>query len=102
MSVGVKDVRRFAARYLFKNKASKTGHTENDAALAMQNTVPAKRFAKPEETANAIVFLCSECASYINGINLPVDGGRTKSLSLVMNHIFTLLFIRPTTASICS
>ncbi len=46
----------------------------------MKNAVPAKRFAKPEELADAITFLASERAAYINGINLPVDGGRTKSL----------------------
>jgi 3-oxoacyl-[acyl-carrier protein] reductase len=46
----------------------------------MKNYTPAKRFAKPEETANAIVFLSSEAAGYINGVNIPVDGGRTKSL----------------------
>ena len=37
-------------------------------------------YLTPEELAAAITFLASECASYINGINLPVDGGRTKSL----------------------
>ncbi len=65
---------------IIKNKSAKTGKTEEEVSDAMKKAIPAKRFARPEETANAITFLASECASYINGINLPVDGGRTKSL----------------------
>ncbi|MBR9914776.1 MAG: SDR family oxidoreductase [Algicola sp.] len=65
---------------IIRNKSAKTGKTQEEAADSMKNAVPAKRFAKPEELAAAITFLASGCASYINGINLPVDGGRTKSL----------------------
>jgi 3-oxoacyl-[acyl-carrier protein] reductase len=38
------------------------------------------RFGKPEELANATVFLCSERASYITGVSLNLDGGRLKGL----------------------
>jgi 3-oxoacyl-[acyl-carrier protein] reductase len=38
------------------------------------------RMGKPEELANATVFLCSERASYITGVSLNLDGGRLKGL----------------------
>lgn len=65
---------------IIKNKSEKSGTTQEAAANAMKSAVPAKRFAQPRELADAITFLASERAAYINGINLPVDGGRTKSL----------------------
>jgi 3-oxoacyl-[acyl-carrier protein] reductase len=65
---------------IISNKAKKTGKSTDEVSEAMKNAAPAKRFAKPEETAAAITFLASEQAAFINGINLPVDGGRTKSL----------------------
>ncbi|MEJ6675659.1 MAG: SDR family oxidoreductase [Flavobacteriales bacterium] len=65
---------------IINNKATKTGQSFDAVAEAMKNAAPAKRFAEPEEVAAAIVFLASESAGFINGINVPVDGGRTKSL----------------------
>ena len=65
---------------IINNKATETGQSFDAVAEAMKNAAPAKRFAEPEEVAAAIVFLASESAGFINGINVPVDGGRTKSL----------------------
>ena len=62
------------------NKAKKTGKTEEEALKGMEAQVPMNRVAQPEEVAAAAAFLASPAASYINGINVPVDGGRTGSL----------------------
>lgn len=65
---------------IIQNKSDKTDQSEAEVAQQMKSGIPLKRFAKPEELAHAVTFLASARASYINGINLPVDGGRTKSL----------------------
>lgn len=61
-------------------KAAKTGESVSEIFEEMAGESPMKRIAEPEEVAAAIAFLASPEASYINGINVPVDGGRTKSL----------------------
>ena len=38
---------------------------------------PMGRFGQPEEVAEAILFLASDAASFITGIALPIDGGRS-------------------------
>ena len=62
------------------NKANKQEKSIDEVSVSMRSSVPANRFGEAFEVANAIAFLCTPAASYINGINLPVDGGRTQSL----------------------
>ena len=59
----------------------KLGLGEADAqqlAQTLLQQIPAKRFGKPEEVATAVAFLASDDASYITGVELAVDGGRTQ------------------------
>ena len=65
---------------IIKNRSGQTGESAEAVTTDMLLEIPAGRFGKPEELAYAAAFLASEYASYINGINLPVDGGRTLSL----------------------
>lgn len=44
--------------------------------------VPLQRFGTPEEIADAVVFLCSERASFITGATLVADGGQTRRIAL--------------------
>ena len=63
-----------------ETKSAKTNDSVESIFAEMASESPMGRIAEPEETANVIAFLSSPAASYVNGINVPVDGGRTKSL----------------------
>ena len=65
---------------LLKNRALSSNTTIKEITNNTISNIPAKRFGKPEEIADAVSFLCSESANYINGINLPIDGGFSRSL----------------------
>ncbi len=65
---------------IFKGRAVKLGISPEEAAENEKLQIPLRRFAEPEEFANAVGFLVSPAAAYISGINLPVDGGRTGCL----------------------
>lgn len=65
---------------IIQNKAIKTGKEIETIEQEMQNEIPMKRFGEASEVANAVCFLASPAASYITGINLTVDGGRTPCL----------------------
>lgn len=67
-------------RSLISAKAKKTGRSEDEVREEIRLEVPLGRIADASEVANAVVFLSSPAASYINGVNLAVDGGRTQSL----------------------
>ncbi len=65
---------------IIKNKAKSAGKSEEEITKEMMAEIPAGRIGQPEEVAAAIAFLASPAAGYINGINVPVDGGRTGNL----------------------
>jgi 3-oxoacyl-[acyl-carrier protein] reductase len=65
---------------IIESKATKTNVGQDLVKKEMLHEIPLGRFADPGEVGSAIAFLASPAAAYINGINLPVDGGRTSSL----------------------
>lgn len=65
---------------IINNRSQKQDVSYEEVAEKMQGDIPIGRFAKPEEVAFAALYLASSWADSVNGINLPVDGGRTPNL----------------------
>lgn len=65
---------------IIKTNAEKKSISFDEAKQDMVKEIPLGRISEPHEVAAAVAFLASPAASYINGINIPVDGGRTGSL----------------------
>ena len=65
---------------IIANRAEKSGLSITEITRQMEEEIPLGRIADASEIAAAAAFLATPAASYINGINLPVDGGRTGCL----------------------
>jgi 3-oxoacyl-[acyl-carrier protein] reductase len=61
---------------IIQNKIASSGKDEKEIEQEFTSSIPLRKIGKPEEFGAAVAFLCSPAASYITGINLPVDGGR--------------------------
>lgn len=64
---------------LLQARADREKRDYQDVLLESQASIPAKRFAEPQEIADVILFLASERGGYVNGVSLSVDGALTKA-----------------------
>jgi 3-oxoacyl-[acyl-carrier protein] reductase len=65
---------------IIRTRAEKEKKTFDEVKKEMISEIPVGRICDPSEVAAAVAFLATPAAGYINGINIPVDGGRTGSL----------------------
>lgn len=61
---------------IIKIKSTKSNVSEDLITYDMKKEIPLNRFAESREIAMGALYLASDMGSYVNGINLPIDGGR--------------------------
>jgi NAD(P)-dependent dehydrogenase (short-subunit alcohol dehydrogenase family) len=59
---------------------------DDRARAALLRTQPGGAFGTPDDVANAVVWLCSDAASFVTGIALPVDGGAVEAQGVLLDH----------------
>ena len=65
---------------LVKNQIKQTGEILDEAVEKLSQAVPVGYISTPIEFAQAVLFIATVEASYINGVSLPLDGGATRSI----------------------
>jgi 3-oxoacyl-[acyl-carrier protein] reductase len=64
---------------LIRTRAERENRVYEEVLKESEASIPAQRFASPEEIANTVSYLVSQHGSYITGLSISVDGGLTKS-----------------------
>jgi 3-oxoacyl-[acyl-carrier protein] reductase len=65
---------------IIERRMTATQKTRAEIEETFKSHVPLRRFAQPEEIAAVVAFLASPAASYVTGVSIAVDGGRTRSI----------------------
>lgn len=65
---------------LIKTTSKISNKSEEEVEQSMKNEIPMKRFGEPAEIATVAAFLASPAGSYVNGVSIPVDGGKTGTI----------------------
>lgn len=62
-------------------RAEAANKTLAEISEAIMASIPARRLGTPADIGEVVAFLASPAAAYVNGVNLPVDGGRLVALN---------------------